>query len=150
MPVIGYCVTLGLSKRIDNMYRIGLVLAALYLPGCGGDETVAAYGGAGRAWTLVELDGRRVGPGITLSFPETGKIAGQAPCNSYSASMQAPYPWFETGPIRRTRLTCAIQPLEDQYLEALADMTQSEVSGTTLLLRNDAGREMVFMASRTQ
>lgn len=128
------------------MHRISLVVLALCLSHCTRDETVAAYGGADRIWTLVELDDQRVGSQTTLTFPGSGKIAGQGPCNAYSADMHAPYPWFETGTVVRSRMSCPDLAFEDRYLEALAGMTQSEVGGPALVLRNDEGQEMVFMA----
>ncbi|MDU9002788.1 META domain-containing protein [Sedimentitalea todarodis] len=128
------------------MHRACLIIVALSLTHCTRDETVAAYGGADRVWILAELGNQRVGTPITLTFPGLGRIAGQGPCNTYTAKMLAPYPWFETANIVRTRTNCADLAFEDQYVEALAGMTQSEVSGSTLVLRNDAGREMVFVA----
>jgi len=82
-----------------------------------------------------------------MTFPETGKIAGLAPCNRYSGTMEAPYPWFEAGQVVSTRMACPDMQAEAAYLAALASMTQSEVSGNILILRDDAGHEMVFKAS---
>lgn len=128
------------------MYRTCLIVVALFLTHCTRDETVAAYGGSDRIWKLVELDGQRVGSPTTLTFPSRGRVAGEGPCNGYSADMLAPYPWFETASIVRTSKTCPDLAFEDRYIEALTGMTQSEVSGSTLVLRNDAGREIVFNA----
>ncbi len=129
------------------MLRLALVLSLVGLGQCSADETVGGYGGAERGWTLVELDGSPFTKTATLSFPERGKIAGQAPCNRYFATMEAPYPWFEAGPIGATRMACPDLDLETKFLATLAEMTQSEVSGDTLVLRNDAGLEMVFKAT---
>ena len=79
----------------------------------------------------------------TLRFPEAGTIAGEAPCNSYSARMVAPYPWFETGVVTTTERTCADQDQERAFFEALAGATQSEVLDTTLILSGN-GIEMIF------
>lgn len=125
------------------------MLKALFLPllfglsQCG-DESLRAYGGADQVWTLVEVDGNEFPAKANLTFPAAGKLAGAAPCNSYSAEQTAPYPWFEAGPIATTKSSCPDQAAEMAYLEALSAMTQSEISGNTLILRNDAGREMVF------
>jgi len=129
------------------MLRFALVFSVIGLGQCSADETVAGYGGAEQVWTLTELDGTQFSKTATLSFPERGKIAGQAPCNRYFATMDAPYPWFEAGPIGATRMACPDLDAETLFLSALSEMTQSEVSGDTLVLRNDAGREMVFKAT---
>jgi len=129
------------------MLRMTFVIGLLGLGSCNADETVAGYGGADRLWELTELDGQPFDQRATLTFPETGKISGQAPCNRYFAAMEAPYPWFHAGPVAATRMACPELDAETAFLSALADMTQSEVSGDVLILRNDTGREMVFTAS---
>ena len=111
------------------------------------DETVRAYGGADRVWQLTELHDARFTAVATLSFPDPGRIQGQAPCNSYGGKMTAPYPWFEIGPIVATRRACPALAEEQRFFQALKTATQSEVSGDTLILRDDAGREMVFKAT---
>jgi len=125
-----------------------LVLCSLSLlvSACQKDETVAGYGAADRLWVLQELDGAAFPARATLTFPERGKIAGQAPCNSYRASMESPYPWFRAGPIAATRRACPELDAERRFLESLAAMTQSEVLGGTLILSDETGREMVFKA----
>lgn len=120
---------------------------ALILTACKKDETVAGYGTAEKIWTLTELDGSPFTATATLTFLEPGRIAGQAPCNRYFADMDKPYPWFGAGPIGATRMVCAAMADEARYLEALAQMTLSEVLGDTLILSNDAGRQMVFSGS---
>lgn len=128
------------------MRILPVVLIAL-IPACERDETVAAYGAADRTWALVELFGTPFDARATLRFPETGKIAGRGPCNSYDADMSVPYPWFQAGPIRATKRACPDLAAEQAFFEALTDMTLSEVLGDVLILRDDAGREMVFKAS---
>jgi heat shock protein HslJ len=114
--------------------------------GCAGDETLRAYGAAGKTWRLVELDDKPFAARATLVFPEQGKIAGLAPCNTYSATMSVPYPWFETGPIATTRTFCPDQAAETAFLAALAQMSLSEVLGNTLILSTPDGRIMLFKA----
>lgn len=126
------------------MRLLSILIPCLALTGCFQDETVSAYGAAGMTWTLKELDGVAFVQTATLTFPEPGKITGTAPCNSFSGRMTAPYPWFETGPLATTRMACPEMSAETQFFAALSDMTLSEVSGDTMILSNDAGREMVF------
>lgn len=120
-------------------------LLLLLLAACAGDETVSAYGGADRVWHLSELAGARYEADASMTFPERGRIAGQAPCNAYSAPMTAPYPWFETGPITATRATCPDLAAEQAFLSALEAATEAEVLGDTLLLRGPDG-DLVFKA----
>lgn len=127
--------------------RLLLLLALLGLDMCQTDETVAGYGAADRVWQLAELDGARFPARATLSFPEPGKIAGEAPCNRYSGVMVTPYPWFDAGQIVSTRMACPELAQEAAFLAALAAMTLSEVSGDVLILRDEDGREMVFTAA---
>lgn len=126
------------------MLRLLLFSALLGLSHCARDETVSAYGGAGVVWTLAEIDGMPAAAPATLSFPEPGRIAGQAPCNGYSGRMEAPYPWFEITGLAVTRRACAALAEETRFLDALAAMTLVEVSGDVLILSDETGREMVF------
>jgi len=131
-----------------GMKAIAIALCALVVAGCRQDETVGAYGGADRVWVLSEVDGAPFSQRATMSFPEAGKIAGKAPCNSYAGAMTAPYPWFEAEKLAVTRMACPDLQAETAFFDALSAMTLSEVSGDTLILSNDVGREMLFRASR--
>lgn len=129
------------------MLRIIFPITLLLLAGCRGDETIAAYGAADIKWQLTEIDGQPYAATATLHFPEPGRIAGITPCNNYSAVSDAPYPWFDTQQLSVTRMACDDLAAESQFLQALQDMTLSEVSGSTLILSNVAGHEMLFTAA---
>ena len=128
------------------MTRLILTLPLMALFQCDKDETVAAYGAADQTWVLREIDGRPYEASALLRFPEEGRIAGNAPCNSYDGTLNAPYPWFEVQNLNATRAACAELEAEGFYFAALMAMTQSEVSGNVLILRNEDGHEMVFTA----
>lgn len=121
-----------------------LLVGLLGLEMCEKDETVAAYGAGGQVWVLAEIDGTPFGARATLSFPETGQIAGEGPCNRYSGVMTTPYPWFDAGQVVSTRMACPDLRAETAFFTALSEMTEAEVSGDTLILRNGEGRELVF------
>ncbi|WP_298258492.1 META domain-containing protein [uncultured Litoreibacter sp.] len=108
------------------------------------DETISGYSTEGASWALQSIDGVPFKANATISFPETGKIAGEAPCNSYFGAQTVPYPWFNAEKIGSTRRACADLKSETQFFEALSDMTLSESVGDTLILSNDKGREMLF------
>ncbi len=128
--------------------RLTLIIVALWvLVNCRGDETVAAYGAAGIIWQLHEIDGQPFEARATLSFPEEGKLSGDAPCNHYFGAQTAPYPWFKAENVGATRRACPDLAAETVYLAALSEMSLAEVAGDTLILSNDAGREMVFRTS---
>ncbi|NOE28139.1 META domain-containing protein [Ruegeria sp. HKCCD6157] len=129
------------------MTRLILTLPLLALFQCDKDETVAAYGAADQTWVLREIDGQPYEASALLRFPEEGGIAGNAPCNSYDGTLNAPYPWFEVQNLNATRAACAGLEAEGFYFAALMAMTQSEVSGNVLILRNEDGHEMVFTAA---
>lgn len=128
---------------ICGLGAVGLIAMA----GCRADETVAAYGAAGKTWQLQSIDEAPYQARVTLSFPEPGRISGQAPCNSYNAKQTAPYPWFAIGPIATTRRACPDMQAETTFLAALAAMTLVEVLDDTLILSTETGREMVFTAA---
>lgn len=116
------------------------------LAACTGDETLSAYGAADKTWVLTEIDGQPFAARATLGFPEPGRLAGQAPCNTYSGEQTAPYPWFEARQILSTKAACKDLQQEQLFLSALSTMTLSEVSGDVLVLSTPEGREMVFKA----
>ncbi|QGX99394.1 META domain-containing protein [Roseovarius faecimaris] len=126
---------------------LAVLLTVLALAGCRADETVTAYGGADKIWHLQSLDGDAFQATATLTFPEPGQISGQAPCNSFTATQSAPYPWFTTGPVASTRRACPALKAETAFLTALSEMSLVEVLGDTMILSNDAGRQMVFKAA---
>jgi heat shock protein HslJ len=111
---------------------------------CAHDETVASYKSPDKIWVLSEIDGAAFTAQATLTFPDPGRIAGEAPCNRYFADMTAPYPRFVSGPIASTRRICPDDAAERAYFEALSAMTLSEVQGDTLILSNKNGRSMTF------
>lgn len=124
--------------------RLILLLSVLSMFGACKDETVTGYGGDTATWILKSIDGQPFNARATLVFPQEGKIAGQAPCNSYAGEQTAPYPWFATTGIAATKRACPELADETRYFQALADMTLVEVVGEILILSNDTGREMVF------
>ncbi|MDZ7710362.1 MAG: META domain-containing protein [Roseovarius sp.] len=126
--------------------RTALLLIAMSLLGYCQDETVSGHGGQTTTWVLHSLDGTPVSARATLTFPGEGVIAGEAPCNRYSAQQTVPYPWFAAERIISTKRACPDLDAENRYLRALSEMTLSEVAGETLILSNDAGREMLFRA----
>lgn len=127
------------------MKRAALILAVA-LSACLKDETVSGYAPTGAVFALQAIDDQPFNATATLTFPAQGRIAGQAPCNSYSGIQTVPYPWFNVEAIAASKRACPGLEAEQRYFAALSDMTLAEVLGNTLLLSNDAGRTMLFKA----
>ena len=121
-----------------------LLTILLALSACPKDETISGQTDPATIWVLTHLNDQPVATRITLTFPKQGELAGQAPCNGYSAPQIAPLPWFESGPIASTKMACAELALEARYFEALAAMTLAEVKGDTLVLGNETGELLVY------
>lgn len=130
------------------MTKLPLAAAALttLLAACSSaDETLSGFTDPETVWTLTEMDGTAFAERMTLQFPEPGRIAGQAPCNRFSGALTVPYPWFGTSPLAATLMACPDLDAERAVFDALGAMTEAEISGPVLILRNsDLGREMVF------
>ena len=126
--------------------RYAFLICALALSGCLKDETVSGYAPEDVTFALQSIDDAPFTASATISFPQRGRIEGVAPCNSYFALQTVPYPWFKIEALGATKRACPDLAEENAYFAALSEMTLSEVSGTTLILSNDAGRKMVFTA----
>ena len=126
------------------MIRPLAICALFFATACVGDESVAKYGAAGKVWRLIEIDGTPFTARTAMEFDKAGWIKGQAPCNRFSVRQTLPYPWFNVGPTMATKMACPDLQSENEFFMALSQMSLSEVTKTTLLLSNDAGRTMVF------
>lgn len=124
-----------------------ICLLALSLLGYCKDETVSGYAGTKTTWLLQSINDAPFPARATLTFPEEGRIAGQAPCNRYFAAQTVPYPWFEIGPIGSTKRACPDLDAEAKFFQAMSTMTLAEVAGDTLILSTQEGGQMVFKAN---
>lgn len=129
------------------MFRLFLSLPIL-LAGCLKDETISGFVDQTTSYQLTELSGEPFLAKAEISFPEQGTMTGKAPCNSFSARQSAPYPWFELGPVAATLSVCPEMEKEEEFFGVLGRMTLIEALGDTIILRNDAGEEMVFRTSQ--
>jgi len=129
-----------------NVKSLLTAAALIPLAACARDETITGYGALGLSWTLTEINETPFDASATLTFPEAGRLAGRAPCNSFTAEITKPYPWFGTGPVAVTRALCPDQPKEDVFFKSLAVMEIAEVTGDTLILSTSDGQTMIFKA----
>lgn len=126
------------------MRSLALLLAPLALVACTGNQGVSAFAPPDSIWRLAELDGAVFPARATIRFPAPGRVAGQAPCNSYTASQTAPYPWVEITGITATEMACDQLAAEQRFFDALGKAAIAEVAGDTMILSSGAGLEMVF------
>jgi heat shock protein HslJ len=124
--------------------KVLLLAIAVILSSCGKDESLRAYGAYDDAFVLQSLNGHPFNAPASVSFPKAWKIVGQGPCNRFSGSQRAPYPWFSLGPLQVTARNCPQIAEERMFLEALGRMSVGIVKEFTLTLSNDAGEEMTF------
>ena len=123
-----------------------VILAALALTGCRDDETLTAYGAGDMVWHLAEIDGAPFEDRAIITFDASGAVNGEGPCNTFTATQTAPYPWFRVEDLAVTRRACPALSAEAVFLTALQKMTLVEAVSDIMILRNDANREMVFRA----
>lgn len=108
------------------------------------DETISGFVAPDTQWFLHEISGQPYDAQAWLSFPETGEITGQGPCNGFSATQVVPYPWFEITGLSATKMACPDLPQEHAFFDGLANARFVEVTGSTLILSNDTGASLVF------
>ena len=120
--------------------RLILTLVLVSLSACAAPVTPSDQ----RSFALAYLDDEPFAPRATIRFVGPDRIAGQAPCNSYSANLTASLPAFATDGITSTEMACDALAAEGIFFAALAQMTSADLSGDGLILSNDAGRRMVF------
>ncbi|MBD3664599.1 META domain-containing protein [Sulfitobacter aestuariivivens] len=131
------------------MIRFAFILPLwLSLDACTRDETIRAYGMGEGTWRLVELNGASFEATATLAFTDRNKIGGTGPCNSYTARMDVPFPWWGTGPIAATRMTCPDVAAETAYFTALSAAKLSEVRDARLILSAEDGTALLIFSAR--
>jgi heat shock protein HslJ len=121
-----------------------LLLLLLALGACRSDDPLRIYGGPDLVWHLKELGNAPFSAQATLSFPKSGEIAGQGPCNSYFGAVAGIYPAFDAGPIGSTRIACPELAAESAYLAALEAATTAEVTKEQLILTGPDGIKLLF------
>ncbi|MBB93082.1 MAG: META domain-containing protein [Rhodobacteraceae bacterium] len=103
------------------------------------------YADPDTTWVLETLNEAPFEAPVTMTFPEPGRIAGKATCNTYAGPMEATFPDFQTGMLMTTRMACPEMDLERSFLTTLATMTEAEVTDSALVLSNGKGGQMVFV-----
>jgi heat shock protein HslJ len=128
-----------------------VAVATLLLAGCASttgspapDQEEPVASSIAGEWQLVKggdsegtLEVR--GVGVTLAIHDT-KVAGMAPCNSYSGSITVDGTAVTFGPLTATQRGCAgddRNAIEERYFAALAQVTESSRKGDSLKLTGE-------------
>ena len=104
------------------------------LAACAADETITAYGAGDSVWHVIEIDGAAFDAAATISFAAAGTVTGTAPCNTFTASQIALYPWIELGSIAATKRACPDLAQEATFFETLSAVNTADVLGGTMIL----------------
>ncbi|TPE48305.1 META domain-containing protein [Amaricoccus solimangrovi] len=88
----------------------------------------------GTSWKLVELDGAPFTANAVATLTEDGRIAGQAPCNTFSAEYGGHWPAITFTPTARTRRACPDLAAENAFFAALGKVNHGEMLEDSMLL----------------
>jgi heat shock protein HslJ len=96
----------------------------------------------GTEWLLADLNGTPPLPKVqaTLSFLESGRVAGNGSCNRFTGSVIVSGDSFKIGPLASTRMAClndSVGAQEDNYLKALGAATRYTWQDPYLVLSCD-------------
>lgn len=121
-------------------YRVQVGMAGKTVNGCGG-EAQQLLGGA--PWTVTEIAGESPVDGalVTLDFGEDGRIAGNGPCNTYSATFRLTGEGLSMGPVISTKKACEapLMKQEQRFLDLVGRAVRFEIlpDRTLRLLTDD-------------
>lgn len=132
------------STGMPHPYVVSVTHDSLTVNGCGG-EPVSLLTAAG--WVVTEVAGTAMtGTRPTLSFEQSGRVAGTTSCNQYTAPFTLTGEGLRFGPAVSTKRACQA-PLMDQellFLRILAGVSRFEIgSDGTLRLLTDRGEAIV-------
>jgi heat shock protein HslJ len=87
-------------------YTATLELGDTVLQGCGGDPRDLLT--AEEVWTVTEIAGEPIVPGteVTMSFADSGAVAGSGGCNRFTALYELTGEGLSLGPAAATRMAC--------------------------------------------
>jgi len=102
----------------------------------------------GRGWHVSSLAGKAVDEGGVLQFGGD-RLKGRAACNRMFADITIQGSSLKIGPIGATRMACtsAKMDVEARLFAALEKTRAFEVSGTNLILKDDAGSVLASLES---
>ncbi|MFV9507326.1 MAG: META domain-containing protein [Oscillochloridaceae bacterium umkhey_bin13] len=105
------------------------------------------------AWELISLQPAGgtaedvSGGGITMNFGSDGRVSGSGGCNNYNSSFTAGAGQaLSFGPAASTLRLCEepANSRESAFYQALNEISSYSLDGGNLVLRSDAGAELIF------
>src|SRR5688572_8690712 len=107
----------------------------------------------GQPWRLVAI--RRPGsadevvtadPSYTVEFGVDGRYSGRAHCNSFTGAYERPAPGaLQIRAGAATLVACPPPSIADEYLRALASVSEYQIGGAELRLSYNTGGELTFV-----
>lgn len=141
--------TTTLPCRLRRLVLCLPLLAA----GCAGLSASPAPVLVGSEWRVEQMAGREVPAGIeiTLTFPESGRVAGKAACNRFFGSYTQTQQQLSFSQMGSTRMACVgpAAELETVYLAALQKAVRFEMQGLRMTLHLSGGQPPLRL-SRTR
>jgi heat shock protein HslJ len=85
-------------------------------------------------WQLDTLNGLPFNARVTMDVRPTGLVLGATPCNRFSGTLTRFPSGWEFGPIRLRNTPCLQSNAEAAFIQAIAQVTRSQVQGIRLIL----------------
>ncbi len=103
---------------------------------------------ANTSWAVTTMNVNGVlvqGTSITAMFGSGNALSGFGGCNNYNGSYFVSGNSLSVGSIRNTQMICdpAVSQQESMYLSLLQSSASFEIQGTTLIIRNASGQEIL-------
>jgi heat shock protein HslJ len=95
-------------------------------------------------WTLQSINGTPFPGRVTMDIRPTGLVVGRTPCNRFGGFLSRWPAGWEVGPLGLQGAPCPDGHMEAAFLQALIQVTRSEVVGTTMFLRGPDGLVLQF------
>jgi heat shock protein HslJ len=109
---------------------------------------------SGTEWLLTDLAGTPVvaNSKASISFLDTGRVAGNASCNRFTGSVTITGASIKFGQLASTRMACAdtaVSAQEDQYLKLLEAASHFELKDNSLLIFVDGSAKPLRFSRQT-
>ncbi len=103
---------------------------------------------ANTSWAVITMNVNGVllqGTSITALFGSGNALSGFGGCNNYNGSYFVSANSLSVGPISSSQMACdpAVSQQEATYLSLLQSSASFEIQGTTLIIRNASGQEIL-------
>ncbi len=142
-----------MTRRLHPRLRGLLLCLPVLAAGCAGTAAPPAPVLVGTEWRLESLGGKDLPASsqASLTFPESGRVAGNAPCNRFFGTYTQTGQKLSFSQMGSTRMACigTAAEQETRYLAALQKATGFEVDGGRLILRL-SGQEPPLRFSRVR